>query len=115
MSMFERQVLYRLDVMSAEQRAYFETTHARFQHLDDQIEGVQAHLAELYYKNQQFSIFNAFFISFQVSVMLNNLVFISWTIMIMVSALYPFIPYAYMLFDESKGGEKWLTMLGEAS
>jgi len=30
MSMFERQVLYRLDVMSEEQRAYFETTHARF-------------------------------------------------------------------------------------
>ena len=52
MSMFERQVLYRLDVMSAEQRAHFETTHARFQHLDDQIEGVQAQLAELYYKDQ---------------------------------------------------------------
>ena len=51
MSLFERQVLYRLDVMSAEQRAYFETTHARFQHLDDQIEGVQAQLAELYYKD----------------------------------------------------------------
>ena len=30
LSMFERQVLYRLDVMSEEQRAYFETTHARF-------------------------------------------------------------------------------------
>ena len=52
MSMFKRQVLYRLDVMSAEQRAYFETTHARFQHLDAQIEGVQAQLAELYYKDQ---------------------------------------------------------------
>ena len=52
MSMFERQVLYRLDVMSAEQRSYFETTHARFQHLDDQIEGVQAQLVELYYKDQ---------------------------------------------------------------
>jgi len=52
MSIFERQVLYRLDVMSAKQRAYFETTHARFQHLDDQIEGVQAQLAELYYKDQ---------------------------------------------------------------
>ena len=38
--------------------------------------------------------------------MLNNLFFYFWTIMIMVSALYPFIPYAYMLFDESKGGEK---------
>ena len=35
MSMFERQVLYRLVVMSVEQRAYFETTQARFQHLDD--------------------------------------------------------------------------------
>ena len=52
MSMFERKVLYRLDVMSAEQRAYFETTHARFQHLDDQIEEVQAQLTELYYKDQ---------------------------------------------------------------
>jgi len=51
MSMFERQVLYRLDVMSEEQRAYFETTQARFQHLDDQIEGVQVQLAELYYKD----------------------------------------------------------------
>jgi len=40
LSMFERQVLYRLDVMTAEERAYFETTKARFQHLDDQIEGV---------------------------------------------------------------------------
>ena len=52
LSMFERQVLYRLDVMTAEQRAYFETTQARFQHLDDQIEGVQVQLAELYYKDQ---------------------------------------------------------------
>ena len=52
LSMFERQVLYRLDVLNAEQRAYFETTQARFQHLDDQIEGVQAQLAELYYKDQ---------------------------------------------------------------
>ena len=52
MSMLERQVLYRLDVMSAEQRAHFETTHARIQHLDNQIEGVQAQLAELYYKDQ---------------------------------------------------------------
>jgi len=51
LSMFERQVLYRLDAMTAEQRAYFETTQARFQHLDDQIEGVQLQLAELYYKD----------------------------------------------------------------
>jgi len=51
-SMFERQVLYRLGVISAEQRAHFEATHARFQHLDNQIEGVQAQLAELYYKDQ---------------------------------------------------------------
>ena len=51
LSMFERQVLYRLDVMTVEQRAYFETTQARFQHFDDQIEGVQAQLAELYYKD----------------------------------------------------------------
>ena len=40
MSMFERQVLYRLDVMSEEQKVYFETTQARFHHFDDQIEGV---------------------------------------------------------------------------
>jgi len=51
LSMFERQVLYRLDAMTAEQRAYFETTQARFQHLDDQIEGVQLQLAKLYYKD----------------------------------------------------------------
>ena len=51
LSMFERQVLYHLDAMTAEQRAYFETTQARFQHLDDQIEGVQLQLVELYYKD----------------------------------------------------------------
>jgi len=51
LSMFERQVLYRLDAMTTEQRAYFEITQARFQHLDDQIEGVQLQLAELYYKD----------------------------------------------------------------
>jgi len=45
MSMFERKVMYCLDVMLEEQRAYFETTQARFQHLDDQIEGVQLQLA----------------------------------------------------------------------
>jgi len=50
LSMFERQVLYRLDAMRAEQSAYFETTQARCQHLNDQIEGVQLQLAELYYK-----------------------------------------------------------------
>ena len=51
LSMFERQFLYRLDAMTTKQRAYFETTQARFQHLDDQIEGVQAQLADLYYKD----------------------------------------------------------------
>jgi len=51
LSMFERQVLYRLDAMTVEHKAYFETTQARFQHLDDQIEGVQLQLAELYYKD----------------------------------------------------------------
>jgi len=51
LSMFERQVLYRLDAMSAEQRAYFGTTQARFHHPDDQIEGVQLQLAKLYYKD----------------------------------------------------------------
>jgi len=29
--------------------------------------------------------------------------------------LLVFLSYDYMLFDESKGGEKQLTMLGEAS
>ena len=84
MSMFERQVLNRLDVMTTEQRAYFETTQARFQHLDDQIEGVQAQLAELYYKDQQSSVFfHAFFISLKVC---NDeqFVFIFWTIMVML-------------------------------
>ena len=38
---FERQVLYRKDTLSADQRTYFEMTHARFQNLDHQIEGVQ--------------------------------------------------------------------------
>jgi len=47
MSMFERQVLSRLDVMTEEQRTYFEATQAKFHHLDDQIEGVQVQLAEL--------------------------------------------------------------------
>ena len=50
MSMFERQVLSRLDAVSEEQRTYFEATQARFQHLDHQIEGIQVQLAELYYK-----------------------------------------------------------------
>ena len=111
MFMFERQVLYHLDVMTTEQRAYFETTQARFQHLDDLIEGVHAQLAELYYKDQQSSVFYAFFISLKVC---NDEQFVSifWTIMVM---LLVFFPYDYMLFDESKGGEKQLTMLGEAS
>jgi len=51
MSMFERQVLYRLDVMSEEHKVYFKTTEARFQHLHDQIEGVHLQLVELYYKD----------------------------------------------------------------
>jgi len=51
LSMFERQVLHRLYAMTAEQRAYFETTQTRFQHLDNQIDGVQLQLADLYYKD----------------------------------------------------------------
>ena len=51
LSMYERQVLYHLDALTAEQGAYFETTQARFQHLDDQIEGVQLQLTKLYYKD----------------------------------------------------------------
>ena len=40
MSMFERQVLHRLDVLSNDQKTYFEATQTIFQHLDHQIEGV---------------------------------------------------------------------------
>jgi len=50
MFMFERQVLHRLDVLSNDQKTYFEATQARFQHLDHQIEGIHEQLAELYYK-----------------------------------------------------------------
>ena len=52
MSMFERQVLHRLDVLSDDQKTYFEATQTRFQHPDHQIEGVQEQLAELYYKHK---------------------------------------------------------------
>jgi len=41
LSMFERQVLHRLDTLSDDQKTYFEMTQARFQHLYYQIEGVQ--------------------------------------------------------------------------
>jgi len=51
LSMFERQVLDRLDTLTDDQKTYFEMTQARFQHLDYQIEGVQEQLAELYYKH----------------------------------------------------------------
>ena len=64
LSMFERQVLYRLDVMTAEHKAYFETTQARFQYLNDQIEGVQVQLAELYYKDSSILFSMLSFISF---------------------------------------------------
>jgi len=50
MSMFERQVLHRLDVLSNDQKTYFEATQAKFQHLDHQIKGVQEQFAKLYYK-----------------------------------------------------------------
>ena len=73
LSMFERQVLYRLDAMTAEQRAYFEITQARFQHLDDQIEGVQLQLVELYYKDYKYLVFHTFLLSVYIFVMLNNL------------------------------------------
>ena len=52
LSMFERQVLSRLDILTDEQKAHYEMTYARFQHLDDQLEGVQVQLAELYYNNK---------------------------------------------------------------
>ena len=52
LSMFERQVLSRLDTLTYDQKAHYEMTYARFQHLDDQIEGVQVQLAELYYNNK---------------------------------------------------------------
>jgi len=41
LSMFERQVLNSLDTLTYDQKEYYEMTQARFQHLDDQIEGVQ--------------------------------------------------------------------------
>ena len=50
--MFERQVLNRLDTLPYDQKEYYEMTQARFQHLDDQIEGVQEQLAELYHYNK---------------------------------------------------------------
>jgi len=40
LSMFERQVLDRMDTLTNDQKTYFEMTQARFQHLDYQIEGV---------------------------------------------------------------------------
>ena len=52
LSMFERQVLSRLDTLTYEQKAHYEMTYARFQHLDDQLEGVQVQLAELYYNDK---------------------------------------------------------------
>ena len=52
LSMFERQVLSRLDRLTYEQKAHYEMTYARFQHLDDQLEGVQVQLAELYYNDK---------------------------------------------------------------
>ena len=52
LSMFERQVLSRLDTLTYDQKEYYEMTQARFQHLDDQIEGVQEQLAELYHYNK---------------------------------------------------------------
>ena len=51
LSMFERQVLSRLDTLTYDQKEYYEMTQARFQHLDDQIKGVQEQLAELYHYN----------------------------------------------------------------
>jgi len=50
MSMFERQVLHRLDVLLDDQKTYFEATQDKFQHLDHQIKGIQEQLAEMYYK-----------------------------------------------------------------
>ena len=74
--------------MTAEQRAYFETTQARFQHLDDQIEGVQEQLAELYYKDQKYLDFHAFFISFKFC-NAEQFVFIFWTIMVIFLVYLP--------------------------
>ena len=47
LSRFERQVFYRMDTLSANQRAYFEMTQARFQNLNHQIEGVHEKLTNL--------------------------------------------------------------------
>jgi len=40
LSMIERQVLSRLDTVTYDQKAHYEMAQAKFQHLDDQIEGV---------------------------------------------------------------------------
>jgi len=52
LSMFERQVLRRLDTLTYDQKEDYEITQARFQHFDDQIERVQEQLAELYHYNK---------------------------------------------------------------
>ena len=46
---FERVMLHRLDTFSVEQKAYYDMTTTRFQHLDDQIEVVQEQLNEFYH------------------------------------------------------------------
>ena len=52
LSMFERQVLSRLDIITYDEKAHYEMAQARFQHLDDQIEEVQEQLTELYYHDK---------------------------------------------------------------
>jgi len=52
LSNFERVMLNRLDTISGEQRAYYEMTLSRFQHLDHQIKVVQEQLVELYHRDQ---------------------------------------------------------------
>ena len=42
-------MLHRLDTFSVEQKAYYDMTTTRFQHLDDQIEVVQEQLNEFYH------------------------------------------------------------------
>jgi len=47
LSSFERDMLNRLDTISTKQKAYYEMTSLRFQHLNHQIEVAQEQLAEL--------------------------------------------------------------------
>jgi len=52
LSNFERLMFDWMDTFSADQRAHHEMSKARFQHVYYQIEGVQKHLVEIYYRDK---------------------------------------------------------------